>query len=52
VSAAGPDHSKHYVVDVSIAGQHLGRGAGRSRREAETEAARAALKLLPPADGP
>jgi ribonuclease-3 len=52
VSAAGPDHSKHYVVDVSIAGQHLGRGAGRSRREAETEAARAALKLLPPVDGP
>ncbi|MDQ3493067.1 MAG: ribonuclease III [Chloroflexota bacterium] len=48
VSADGPDHSKHYVVDVSIAGQHLSRGSGRSRRDAETEAARAALELLPP----
>lgn len=49
VSAEGPDHQKHYVIDVSVDGQHLGRGTGRSRREAETEAARAALELLPAA---
>ncbi|MDQ3406728.1 MAG: ribonuclease III [Chloroflexota bacterium] len=49
VSADGPDHQKHYVVEVSVAGQRLGRGAGRSRREAETEAAGAALKRLPAA---
>lgn len=49
VSAEGPDHSKHYVVDVTVAGQHLGRGEGRSRRDAETQAACAALELLPQA---
>ncbi|CAN5757304.1 ribonuclease III [soil metagenome] len=47
VSAAGPDHQKQYVVEVSVAGERLGRGAGRSRREAETEAAGAALERLP-----
>ncbi len=47
VSAEGPDHSKHYVVAVSVADQHLGSGEGHSRREAETEAARSALERLP-----
>jgi ribonuclease-3 len=43
VSVVGPDHDRHYVVEASIAGSVLGRGEGSNRREAETEAASAAL---------
>ena len=46
VSAMGPDHAKSYVVDVSVGGELLGRGSGKTRREAETEAAEAALKRM------
>lgn len=46
VSAEGPDHQRTYVVEVSLSGEVLGRGEGRSRRIAETEAAaRAMVKL-------
>jgi ribonuclease III len=43
VSADGPDHDRHYVVEVLINGEVMGRGEGRNRRDAETEAARQAL---------
>jgi len=43
VSSDGPDHDRHFVVEVSIEGKVLGQGQGRSRREAETAAAVAAL---------
>jgi ribonuclease-3 len=43
VSAEGPDHDRHFVVEVSVGDQVMGRGEGRSRREAETEAALVAL---------
>ena len=46
ISQAGPDHARRYEVEVSIAGQRLGRGEGRNRREAETAAAVQALALL------
>ncbi len=46
LSADGPDHAKHYVVEVSVLGERLGVGEGRSRRDAETEAAQAALLRL------
>ncbi|MGH3074574.1 MAG: ribonuclease III [Gaiellales bacterium] len=46
VSAEGPDHAKHYVVEALVAGTVLGRGEGASRREAETWAAAAALEAL------
>jgi ribonuclease III len=46
VSAEGPDHDRHFVVEASINGRPLGEGEGRSRREAETMAAQAALTLL------
>ncbi|HWH36217.1 MAG TPA: ribonuclease III [Candidatus Limnocylindrales bacterium] len=46
VSAEGPDHDRHYVVEVLIAGEVMGHGEGRNRREAETEAAREALVAL------
>jgi ribonuclease III len=46
VSAAGPDHDRHFVVEVAIEGVVLGTGEGGSRREAETFAAEAALQQL------
>lgn len=46
VSADGPDHDRHYIVEVSLSGEALGRGEGRNRRVAETEAAARALVRL------
>lgn len=46
VSAEGPDHDRRFVVEASIDGRALGEGVGRSRREAETMAASAALVAL------
>ncbi len=42
----GPDHHKHFVVEVSIRGEDYARGEGRSKKEAEQEAARRALRGL------
>ena len=46
VSCEGPDHDRHFVVEASMDGRTLGQGEGRSRREAETMAAEAALATL------
>lgn len=46
LSDEGPPHARHYVVEVRVGGRALARGEGRSRREAETEAARDALVAL------
>jgi ribonuclease III len=46
VSAEGPDHDRHYVVEVALGGEVLGHGEGRNRRIAETEAAANALAGL------
>lgn len=46
VSDEGPPHAKHYVVEALVDGRSLGRGEGRNRRDAETEAAREALVHL------
>ena len=46
VSSEGPDHDRHFVVEVAVDGVVVGRGEGRSRREAETHAAEAALERL------
>ena len=43
VEESGPDHSKSFVAVVAWGGQELGRGLGRSKKEAEVEAAKAAL---------
>ncbi len=56
ISNEGPDHDRHFVVEVAVDGRVLGEGEGRSRREAETMAAEAALVALEldvaAADGP
>ncbi len=46
VSSEGPDHDRHFIVEVSVNGDVLGSGEGRSRREAETHAAEAALERI------
>jgi ribonuclease-3 len=43
VSEEGPPHARHYIVEAIVGGSVLGRGEGRNRRDAETEAAREAL---------
>lgn len=44
VSQQGPDHAKHFVAEVWWNDQSLGRGAGPSKKLAEMEAARTALR--------
>lgn len=39
----GPDHEKTFQVDVSVGGRVVGHGEGRTKKEAEQAAARAAL---------
>ncbi len=46
ISEEGPDHARVYTVKVSLNDKELGRGVGRSKQEAEKEAARKALKSL------
>lgn len=46
VHTDGPDHDRRFIVEVSIDDSILGRGEGRSRREAETASATVALATL------
>ena len=46
VEASGPDHDKHFVVEVRINSNVVGRGEGRSKKDAEQAAAHEALKLM------
>lgn len=46
IAESGPDHDRRFRVSVAIAGQVVGEGAGRSKREAEQAAARAAWGAL------
>ncbi len=45
LSQAGPEHEKTFVVEVRWEGIVLGEGTGRSKKQAETEAAQLALQL-------
>lgn len=46
VDELGPDHARVFVMEVSVAGQVEGQGRGRTKKEAEQLAARAALEKL------
>ena len=46
VQADGPDHARHFTIEVLVNGSVRGRGSGRSKQDAEKEAARAALHHL------
>ena len=45
-SEEGPDHNKTFSVEVSMTGESLGRGRGRSKKEAQQMAAKDALERL------
>jgi ribonuclease-3 len=42
----GPDHEKRFVTEIFVGGKMLGRGQGRSKKQAEQEAAGKALEGL------
>jgi ribonuclease III len=42
----GPDHAKEFTATVAVAGEDLGSGGGRSKKEAEQQAAREAFERL------
>ena len=44
--AVGPDHDRRFTVEVRVGDTVLGRGSGKSKKVAETEAARSALEQL------
>jgi len=46
ISEDGPDHHKTFTIEVSIKGETLGKGVGRSKKRAEQRAASAALEKL------
>ena len=46
VEERGPDHQKEFTATVFLAGRELGRGTGRSKKEAEQGAAREAFARL------
>ena len=46
VKETGPDHDKHFVVEVHLNSNVIGKGGGRSKKEAEQQAAREALELM------
>ncbi len=46
VAEVGPDHSKTFEIEVELRGEVLGRGAGRSKKDAEQGAARVAVEAL------
>lgn len=44
LEADGPDHARIFAAVVTVGGEEWGRGMGRSKKEAEQEAARQALE--------
>ena len=46
IGESGPDHNKHFVVEVHLNSNVIGKGGGRSKKEAEQQAAREALELM------
>ena len=46
VGSSGPDHAKVFSVEVTLNGAAVGQGRGHSKKEAEQNAARAAIEAL------
>ena len=44
VRASGPDHDREFGVEVKVRGKVAGQGSGKTKKEAEQSAARAALE--------
>ena len=50
ITESGPDHDKRFAAQVLVAGEPLGAGDGRSKKEAEQVAAEAAWVALSPVE--
>lgn len=48
VGESGPDHDKHFRVEVQLNGKTIGAGEGKSKKRAEQAAAQAAIEVLQP----
>ncbi len=46
VDETGPDHDKQFITEISVGGAVLGKGAGKTKKQSEQEAARIALAEL------
>ena len=46
VETTGPDHNKEFTAEILVDGEALGRGSGKSKKAAESQAARAAWEGL------
>ena len=46
VGEEGPDHNKRFFVEVTLNGSGVGQGSGRSKKEAEQMAAKAAIETI------
>ncbi len=46
VEATGPDHCRQFTAEILVEGESLGKGTGKSRKIAESQAARAAWEKL------
>ncbi|OGN96693.1 MAG: ribonuclease III [Chloroflexi bacterium RBG_13_51_36] len=46
VEASGPDHRKRFTSEILVEGEVLGKGTGKSKKIAESQAARAAWERL------
>jgi len=46
LAESGPDHAKAFTADVLVGGSALGEGAGKSKKEAEQQAAEAAFRAM------
>ena len=47
---SGPDHDKHFEVEVLLNGKAVGHGVGSSKKRAEQAAAEAAIETLFPGE--
>jgi len=46
VEVTGPDHNRQFTLDILVDGEALGRGTGRNKKVAESQAAKAAWENL------
>lgn len=46
VAESGPDHDKSFTVEVKLNSNSIGTGAGKSKKQAEQQAAKEALQLM------
>jgi ribonuclease-3 len=52
MAESGPGHARHFQVEVRLQDRSLAQGEGRTKKEAEQQAARRALEILQGEDAP